>query len=246
MKILLTNDDGIQAEGLAALKEVFSGVHEIYVIAPDRERSGCSNAFTIHEPLKIRQHEERVFSLSGFPTDCVNVGLKAGIIPRVDCVVSGINHGPNLGDDIFFSGTVGAARMAYIQGLSGYALSLNSRDRNSPCFTDAARFLLSFIEEKEAGEPGVPHFFNINHPALDPSEIRGIRYAEMTKRVYGDSYNRETLAEGEMLLRLVGDVASVGSSETDASLLQQGHITVTPLTTNCNDYERISLYRQRN
>jgi 5'-nucleotidase len=245
MRILLTNDDGFGARGLEALTEVLSEKHEIYVIAPHSEKSGCSNAFTIHDPLKLYNRGKDLFSLNGFPSDCVNVGLNSAIIPEVDCIVSGINHGPNLGDDIFFSGTVGAARMAYFLGKSGFAVSMDAHHRPSEYFHDAARFVLSFIDEIKHNKQE-PVLFNINCPDLPKEKVRGVRFATMSRRKYGFSFSTEPGSEGETLLHIKGDIASKDGENTDAMFLKQGYITVTPLTTDCNDYENIRNSNRQN
>ncbi|MDR3237733.1 MAG: 5'/3'-nucleotidase SurE [Spirochaetia bacterium] len=243
MIILLTNDDGLGARGISELEEVLSAEHDVYVIAPHEERSGSSNAFTIREPVILTRHDDRHFSLNGYPTDCVNVGLKAGIIPYPDLVVSGINHGPNLGDDIFFSGTVGAARMARICGLSGIAVSLNSMDPLSPYFHDAASFVLSFIE---SGFKKNDILFNINYPSIPRHDVKGIRYALLTKRNYGNSFSNKSLPDGRMSLQLIGGLESIPEEGTDADFVKQGFVTITPLSTDCCDYDSLDNNEEQN
>ena len=110
MRILLTNDDGIGAAGLAALEAAFGSRHEVWVVAPDGERSGTSHAIHLQGPVRIRHEGERRFSCSGTPADCVFLGLRGDFLPSIDAVLSGINHGPNLGTDVVYSGTCAAAR----------------------------------------------------------------------------------------------------------------------------------------
>ncbi|MCL2026223.1 MAG: 5'/3'-nucleotidase SurE [Leptospirales bacterium] len=248
MKILLTNDDGFTARGITTMEKVLSAEHDVYVIAPDDERSGSSNAFTIREPLTLTNRGERRFSLSGYPTDCANVGIKAGIIPKVDIIVSGINHGANIGDDTFFSGTVGAARMAYISGYTGIAVSLASLDPASPHFRDAALFVLSFIKDFLLTDNTV-RLFNINYPNLPPEKIKGMRYAPLARRNYGDSFKVTPLPDGRTRLQFVGETEQLhtikSEHETDADLLKLGYITVTPLLTDCCDYEYAGFRTQK-
>jgi len=245
MKILLTNDDGFDAPGITAMEEALSVEHEVYIVAPDNERSGSSNAFTIKEPVILTNRGERRFSLNGYPTDCTNVGIKAGIIPKVDCVVSGINHGANVGDDIFFSGTVGAARMAYISGYSGIAVSFASMDSASPYLRDAASFVVSFIKDFLFPSDTL-RLFSINYPNLPFDKIKGMRYAPLAKRHYGESFTAVPLPDGRTSLRLVGEIGGLSSTkseyETDADLVRLGYITVTPLLTDCCDYKYIELH----
>ncbi len=165
------------------------------------------------------------------------------MIPEVDCIVSGINHGPNLGSDIFFSGTVGAARMAYFLGKSGFAVSMDAHHRPSDYFHDAARFVMSFIEEVNPGAE--PVLYNINYPDLPEDRVRGVRSATMSRRSYGFSFRSETGGDGETLLHIRGDIASDEAEDSDALFLKQGYVTVTPLTTDCNDYGSIRSFNRR-
>lgn len=147
--ILLANDDGFRAEGLQALRGALSSFAEVIVCAPASEQSAKSHSLTLHRPLRLIQHEPGVFSVDGTPADSVYVALHAGdrVVPRrPDLVVSGLNHGVNLGDDVFYSGTVAAAREAALKGLPAIAVSADGRaDRASAVkvSTDLARALLS-------------------------------------------------------------------------------------------------------
>src|SRR5208337_1483348 len=132
MRILLTNDDGVNAEGILTLFRVLSQFHDTYIIAPDRERSACSNIFTMREEVKVQRIDRNIFSINGYPADCVSLGLHSDLIPGIDLVISGINHGPNLGDDIHFSGTVAGARTAFIFGKPAIAVSIDSFHAPSP------------------------------------------------------------------------------------------------------------------
>lgn len=124
MKILLTNDDGYRSEGLAALEAALSPLHEVWILAPDGERSGQSHAITLKHPIRVKRHSDRHYSTSGTPADCV-ILCKHGVLPVVpDVVVSGINSGPNLGTDLIYSGTAAAARQAAMDGLPAVAVSL--------------------------------------------------------------------------------------------------------------------------
>jgi len=148
MKILLTNDDGIHAEGLQILKQILSQEHEVYIIAPDIERSACSNIFTMRNELLLTRIGDNSYSVSGYPADCVSIAIHSDIIPEIDLVISGINHGPNLGDDIHFSGTVAGARTAIIFGKPAIAVSLDSYHAPSPFLEEAACFIKQYIKTK--------------------------------------------------------------------------------------------------
>jgi len=239
MKILVTNDDGIHAEGIRVLFDVLSLSFDTYMIAPDSERSGCSNAFTIHRAMVLKKEGDKQFSLNGFPADCVNVGLHGDIIPPVDLIVSGINHGPNLGDDLFFSGTVAGARTAYIFGKNGIALSMDSYHRPSEYFKEASLFLVSFIHELIL-QKNRPWFFNINYPDIPMEEVRGMQYTVPCKRLYRDTYMKEHINTHEMQVRLEGDIESVAPEGSDMDVVKKGYISVTPLSIDCTDHAFLS------
>ena len=130
MKLLLTNDDGFSADGIKTLARYLSDAgHEVWIFAPDRNRSAASNRITMDKPLRIKEHGQRVYSCSGMPADCVIAALKSGIIGNgVDAVLSGINRGANIGTDILYSGTAAAARQAVLYGVPGIAFSVRSSD----------------------------------------------------------------------------------------------------------------------
>jgi 5'-nucleotidase len=238
MNILITNDDGIKAKGLNILYRVLAKDHNVFAIAPDQERSACSNAITIRSSLKLKKISSRKYSLSGLPADCVGIGLHAKLIPEIDLVVSGINHGPNLGDDIFFSGTVAGARTAYIFGTNSLAFSINNFEENSLYLEDAATFLLEFISKKKKQIKEEQIFFNINYPDLPKNKIKGSKYTFLGKRIYQDFYKKSNLnkKEKEMDLQLTGNVDSVASSGSDSTELKNNYISITPLTIDCTDF----------
>jgi len=236
MNILLTNDDGINAEGINSLFDALSGDHDVYIVAPFEERSASSNAITIRDNLTMERKDERRYALDGFTADCVNVGLNAGIIPGVDLVISGINHGPNLGDDVYFSGTVAGARTAYIFGVSGIAVSLDCLDSSS-CFADAARFILTFIGDIRRHSGTVLALYNINYPDIPAGEVKGVRYTRLGRRKYNDSYRVVEEGKTTKVLQLLGTIDSVAGDGTDVMELRNGYISVTPLTLDCTDHE---------
>ncbi len=235
MRILLTNDDGIEAEGLRVLFDVFSRYHDTYVIAPDRERSACSNKFTIRSGITVKSRSDREFSISGYPADCVSIGLNTDLVPDIDLVVSGINHGPNLGDDVFFSGTVGGARTACIFGKPGIALSMDCYHRTSRYFADLAEFTIGFIRDLEDGGAH-RYFFNINYPDIPSSQVNGVRYTFMGKRYYRDTYSRNIMPDGNINLHLAGEIESLYCEGCDLAVLRDGFISVTPLSIDATDY----------
>ena len=236
MKILLTNDDGIEAKGINVLFKVLSEKHIVYLIAPDSERSACSNAITIRRDMNLKKKDDHRFSVSGFPADCINLGLNGDIIPEVDIVVSGINHGPNLGDDIFFSGTVAGARTAYIFGKTGISVSIDSYHKPSDYFIDASNFVLEFIESIQHDILENPMLFNLNYPDLDKSKVKGIKYTSIGKRIYNDKFEKSYDNPDHVVLKTHGTIGQIVIPGSDVTELKKGYISITPLNLDCTDY----------
>ncbi|MBN2401397.1 MAG: 5'/3'-nucleotidase SurE [Spirochaetes bacterium] len=240
MNILLTNDDGVYAKGLNTLFNVLSKEHNVFIIAPDQEKSGTSNAMTFKTNFHIKNISENIYALAGFPADCVNIGIRGDIIPKVDLVISGINHGPNLGDDIYFSGTLGGARVACIMGIPGIAVSINCNGE-SEYFQDASVFMLNYIDNLFLTFGDRCIFLNINYPDLPGSRILGIKYPNLGKRIYNDNYKVINNENNEIKLQYnFGNLMNITNDNgSDISELEKGYITITPLTLDCTDYELI-------
>jgi 5'-nucleotidase len=237
MKILLTNDDGYNSEGITSLYNILSQKHEAYIIAPDRERSACSNIFTVRDRVEVNRIDENIFSISGYPADCVSIGLHSDIIPDVDIVISGINHGPNLGDDIHFSGTVAGARTAYIFGKPGIAFSIDSFHRPSSYFYEASEFLLDYIDTKLTEKK---IFYNINYPELSKDTIKGIKYTFLSRRYYKDSYKKDDTGDTNIFgVSLVGQIDSEMKPGCDSAETANGFISITPLSIDSTDYKSL-------
>ena len=184
--ILVSNDDGVHSAGIAALAEALRDLGQVVVVAPDRERSAVSHSLTLHRPLRVEEIGPGRYAVDGTPTDCVNLGVN-GILPRRPAlVVSGINKGANLGDDVTYSGTVSAAMEGTLLGLPAFAISLLGRGDFR--FEVAARFarrLAAWVFER-----GLPPdtLLNVNVPApLDGEPIRGFALTRMGRRRYGDA-----------------------------------------------------------
>jgi 5'-nucleotidase len=256
MNILLTNDDGFQSEGINSLFNILSAQHRVCMIAPLSEQSACSNAITVRTQLKIKKYSEKKYSVDGFPADCVIIGLSGNFLPGVDLVVSGINHGPNVGDDLVFSGTVGAARTGYMFGKAAIAISINSYHRPSKYADDASRFLLGFIDEfihmrhelLESGvrskqvESGTELFFNINYPDLPNEKIKGKKMTYVGKRLYRDSFKKTQFNSDEALVQMGGYIESVHSEGSDTTELDNGFISITPLMTDSTNYNSLKKF----
>lgn len=241
MRVLLTNDDGILSPGLKALETVFSRDHEVWVVAPDGERSGYSHAITISEPLRFTRVGERSFATSGTPADCVILATLGAIPVMPDLVVSGINFGPNLGSDIVYSGTCAAARQAAYKGIPGIALSLNSF--HAPFhFGPVAEFVYTHLEELLSLWNG-DHFINVNAPNL--LEYRGVEITTPSMRRYDDRLIPFEPPRGGTYYFVDGrPEATVLEPGTDWHAVENGMLSVSPIMLNPVNHEVEHHYRQ--
>ncbi len=240
MLILVSNDDGIQSEGIKALADALDHLGEVYVMAPDRERSAQSHALTLHYPLRVEEVEPRWLSVDGTPTDCVNLGVNCRtLIPRrPDIIVSGINKGGNLADDITYSGTVAAAIEGTLLGIPSVALSLVGRSHYD--FKPAARFAARVVEK--IAQHGMPAdtLLNINVPNIPASEIRGAMVTKMGKREYGDSIVEKVDPRGKKYYWIGGDeLRHLEVEGSDISAVLSGHVSVTPLHLDLTQYRAL-------
>lgn len=226
MRILLTNDDGIDEEGLAALAEGLKREHEVWVVAPDRNRSGVSHGITMHEPLKMRQYDKNTFSCSGLPADCVISGVKA-VLPAVpDVVISGINRGPNIGSDIIYSGTAAAARQAALFGIPALAFSLDSDDGSwrYAALTDFAVRNLNSLKKLCIADV----FLNINAKSAD--SYNGCKLTAISLRQYQDTIHLYTAPNGQTYSFFEsGCMQTQGSELSDFQAVQDGYVSVSPV-----------------
>lgn len=226
MKILLTNDDGVDADGLAVLTQALSVNHEVWVIAPDHERSGASHSVNLHEPCRLYKKADRVYSCSGTPADCV-MFAKLGILAfEPDVVVSGINRGPNLGTDILYSGTCAAARQAALFDIPGIAVSCATR-KGPFLYRAAASFVAANLERLFAHCSGSV-FMNVNAPSLDCDLLDGV-WAGISRRHYHDSV-RPVEEDGHIVCYLEpGRIESIGESHGDEAVVASGRVSVSPV-----------------
>ena len=240
MIILLSNDDGIQSEGLTALEESLRNIGdiygEIYIVAPDRAQSSMSHALTLHRPLRVHEIAPRRLAVDGTPVDCVKLSL-TGLLPvKPDLVISGINKGPNLGDDIIYSGTVSAAIEGALLGIPAIAVSLVTfKDFD---FRAAAEFTTTLVER--IAEHGIPPktLLNVNVPAITKNEIKGWRATRMGKRHYSENIIERIDPRGGKYYWIGGDDLGFADEEgTDCKAVHDGYISVTPLQVDLTDYK---------
>ena len=238
MLILISNDDGVHAPGLAALAEALSGLGRVVVVAPDRERSAVGHALTLHRPLRLHTVRTDWYAVDGTPTDCVHLGLH-GILDRPpDLLVSGINQGPNLSDDITYSGTVGVAMEGALMGVPSFAVSLAAEGGFH--FGPAAR--TAYRVARAVADRGLPPgvFLNVNVPNARKEEaLKGIRITRLGKRVFGSGIVRKEDPRGKAYYwigaRELGYVERMGDSDVEA--VEEGYVSVTPIRTDLTDHE---------
>ncbi|WP_185960721.1 5'/3'-nucleotidase SurE [Aliidiomarina halalkaliphila] len=229
MRILLSNDDGVRAPGLAALYTALSKLAEVTVIAPDRNCSGASNSLTLHNPLRVEQLENGFLSVNGTPTDCVHIGTNSPLGESPDLVVSGINDAPNMGDDVIYSGTVAAATEGRFVGLPAIAVSMGEHGHD---FYDTAARVVAELVERLKKEPLTSDFvLNVNVPYLPYEKLKGTKLTRLGRRhraenmVRGsDPWGREIFWYGP-----VGPQRDDGPG-TDFAAVAEGYVSITPLT----------------
>ncbi len=230
MNILLTNDDGIFAPGIQALaKHLRADGHHIIIIAPDRERSAASHSLTLRKDLKVVQLAEDEYSVDGTPVDCVVMALQKLIKTPLDLVISGINAGQNMGEDVFYSGTVAAALEASFFGFRSIAVSINSyRDQ---IYDTAAAWMTLLVQKGIANLTGGPTVLNVNFPNVTLDEIKGIRLTRVGHRKYYNFIEERVGDDGQPRYRIGGEKPVWDLHKgTDAEAVNENFISITPLS----------------
>ena len=233
--ILITNDDGIRAQGLKILAESLAPLGRITVVAPESEQSASSHSITLNSPLRIKEYRDSWYSVSGSPADCVIMAVYRIMESRPAIIVSGINDGPNMGEDVIYSGTVGAAIEGHILGIDAMAVSVTSY--GSGIFEPAARvsaYLASkMIEEKKDQKA----LLNVNVPPLPGVNIDSIQITKLGSRVYNDLIIEKYDPRGRKYYWIGGgDPGWKDEEKTDFHAIKSGNISVTPLTISMTDY----------
>lgn len=238
MKLLLSNDDGILANGIRALIESLSPYHEVYVVAPDRERSAAGHSLTLQTPLRVEEIEpkygaKRCWMTTGTPGDCIKMAISAILsndeLP--DLVISGINHGPNLGGDILYSGTVSCAIEGALLGIPSIAISLASMHTEYEDFKLASEFIQKFLTKLENYKFPPKTVLNINVPGLDKEDISGVAFTELGKRMFTDTYERRIDPRGKVYYWLAGELINEPEdARTDIAAVRNNKISITPIT----------------
>lgn len=242
--ILLSNDDGVNAPGLTALRREMASIGRAIVVAPDREMSAASHSLTVHVPLRANRVADDVIKVEGTPTDCVLLAVQHLLPERPDLVVSGINRGPNLGNDVTYSGTVAAAMEGTLLGIPSIAVSLDRSQEGEYdyCFAASiARELALIVLEK-----GLPEgtLLNVNVPNRPPEEIRGIATARLGKQIYEESIVKKTDPRGRTYYWIGGQVSTPKVElDTDLAIVADGWVSVTPIELDMTDYDTLEVLR---
>lgn len=244
MKILVTNDDGIHSPGIKALADALRTVGDVAVVAPDRERSAVGHALTLHHPLRALQLGPGMFSVDGTPTDCVNLGIHNLISFKPDLVVSGINRGGNLADDVTYSGTVSAAMEAALMGIPSFAVSLVT-EGGGVNYQSAAGFAAQLAQQIFAmGLPG-DTFLNVNVPDLAEDELRPPLITSQGKRRYEGLIIDKIDPRGRKYYWIgSGEQTFLDLEGTDYHAVSRGHISITPLHPDLTNYSSLRLLHE--
>ena len=238
MKILISNDDGIAANGIRALAEALSVENDVYMIAPDSERSAAGHSLTMHTPLRVEELEpkfglKRTWVTSGTPGDCIKIGLSVILSPeeKPDLIISGINHGPNLGVDILYSGTVSCALEGAMRGYPSIAVSLASMKSDYEDFKPAAEFVADFAPALNSIDFPKKSILNINIPKLAKEDISGIAFTKLGDRMFTDNYDKRVDPRGKVYYWLAGElVPRCSDDSTDINAVRNNKISITPVT----------------
>lgn len=232
MLLLLSNDDGVDAPGLRALADAVQDLGELRVVAPQGERSAQSHALTMHDPLRVQDRGQGWYACSGQPADCVYIGMHHLCPRRPDAVLSGINRGPNIGDDVHYSGTVGAAEEAALVGVPALAVSLFTEARFAPDHHwTTAGILARRVLQHMLADPLPPRvFLNLNVPDLPLDQVAGIRPASLGRRDYSPLVAQNRDPRGREYFWVGGAPLELDDTEgTDGYWFRRGYATLTPL-----------------
>jgi 5'-nucleotidase len=243
MLILVTNDDGINSPGIIELAKALQTVGNVFVIAPDRERNAVGRALTLHRPLRVEKKSRLRLAVNGTPSDCVNLAIKGLLPSKPDLVVSGINKGANLGDDISYSGTISGAFEATILGVPAFAISLAAK--KSFNFKPAAQFAAQLAHK--ILKHGLPRdtFLNVNVPDTRGQKISSFRITRQGKSIYDDSISEKVDPRGESYYWIGGqEVRFKHIAESDYEAISDTVISITPLKTDHTNYSYMAVLKK--
>lgn len=242
MRILVTNDDGIDSPGLTALADALKAIGEVWIVAPDRERTAVAHAVTLHKPLRIHRLAPRTFSVNGTPVDCVNLALLKVMPKPPAIVVSGINKGVNLGDDVLYSGTVSAAMEGTILGVPSIAVSQEGREIfRFPVAADYTARIVRLVLAQ-----GLPDetLLNVNVPNRALRAIKGVRVTCLSRRSFHNPIIEKLDPHGRKYYWIAGTRVSWSRSKNaDHEAIEEGRVSITPIHLDCTNYALLDHFR---
>ena len=240
MRVLVSNDDGVDAPGIIVLARHLAAVGDVVVVAPDRDRSGASNSLTLDRPIRAKRLDDGRYSVSGTPTDCVYLGLTGLLDHAPDIVVSGINSAANLGDDVIYSGTVSAAMEGRFLGLPAIAVSLVTRDHRGQHHDSAALAVMQLMRKLLVDPLPADTILNVNVPDLPWSEIRGFSVARLGRRHRAAQCIEQKDPRGRSMYWIgpPGEVEDDGPG-TDFHAIRDGYVSITPIHVDLTRYQAL-------
>ena len=248
MRILISNDDGYRAEGIVALHEALKGLAEVEVVAPEHNNSAKSNALTLNAPLYVHTAGSGVRYVNGTPADCVHIALTGLLGYRPDLVVSGINNGPNMGDDTLYSGTVGAAMEGYLFGVPAIAFSLS--EKGWPHLDAAVRAARRLVEQvlldlSARPQSAAPWLLNVNIPARADAAHRPFKVCRLGRRHSAEPVIEQINPRGETMYWIGNAGPSMDHGEgTDFHAIEHGHVAITPLRVDLTEHDTLPYWGQ--
>ncbi|MHB1292310.1 MAG: 5'/3'-nucleotidase SurE [Sulfuricella sp.] len=242
MRILLSNDDGYFAPGLACLAETLSSLADITVVAPERDRSGASNSLTLDRPLSLRRAHSGFYYVNGTPTDCVHLAVTGMLDDLPDMVISGINHGANMGDDTVYSGTVAAATEGYLLGIPSIAVSLVSKGAGN--YVAAARVVAEIVKRHQDQPFTSPVLLNVNVPDVPYEQIQGREVTRLGRRHKAEPVVKSENPRGETVYWVgAAGAAQDAGAGTDFGAVARGMVSVTPLQIDLTHYGQMDVIK---
>jgi 5'-nucleotidase len=242
MRILISNDDGYFAPGLACLAETLATIADVVVVAPERNRSGASNSLTLDRPLNLRRAANGFYYVNGTPTDCVHMAVTGMLDTQPDMVISGINSGANMGDDTIYSGTVAAATEGFLLGIPAIAVSLAGKELLH--YQTAAQVALELVQRFGNNTHTHPWLLNVNVPDIPPEQLLGVEVTRLGKRHKAEPVVRATNPNGETVYWVgpAGQAQDAGEG-TDFHAVANRRASVTPLQVDLTQYNQIDAVR---
>jgi 5'-nucleotidase len=241
MNIVISNDDGIFAKGIKVLAEKIAKEHDVYVLAPDRERSANGHALTLHKPLRaeeidIFENVKKSWQINGTPSDCIKLGIGAILEFKPDLIISGINRGQNMGTDVIYSGTVSAAMEGTILGIPSIAVSLASFNDNN--YETASDFILKFIRNFDFKKLPPKTLLNINVPAIDKSLLKGYKITKLGMHRYIDIFEKRKDLRGKTYYWLSGELFEYeDEADSDFTAVKNNYVSITPIHYDLTNYK---------